>query len=241
MKAVLLLSSSRYRGGEYLGHAIPEIRNFLAGRARRVLLIPYASVLEPYETLEAKTAHAFEQLGLFVESIHRYGDPAKAIERADVIAVSGGNTFVLLQRLHAARLIEPLRERVEGGIPYVGWSAGANIASPAVHTTNDMPIIELASLRSLNVAPFYINPHYVGGTAEGTHGETRAERLAEFLAIHTEAQLFALPEGSGLLGVGHSWTAVGTESVLHLSHGSAPVEVRPGVPLRLAISLPHQL
>lgn len=101
--------------------------------------------------------------------------------------------------MYDADLVAAIRQRVLEGVPYIGWSAGSNVACPTMRTTNDMPIIAPPTFDALNLVPFQINPHFISGKPPGHNGETREERLAEFLAINPQENLLALPEGSALL------------------------------------------
>jgi dipeptidase E len=123
--------------------------------------------------------------------------------------VGGGNTFRLLQCLHETGLLDAIRERVLAGMPYLGWSAGSNVACPTIRTTNDMPVVEPPSLDALNLLPFQLNPHYSDYHPPGHRGETRAERLAEFVALNAGVPVLGLREGSILRREGERLTLLG--------------------------------
>src|SRR5690606_11970763 len=125
-------------------------------------------------------------------------DPVRAVEQAEAVLVSGGNTFCLLNDLYANDLVRPLRERVQAGAPYIGWSAGSNVAGRSIRTTNDMPIVHPPGFRALELVPFQINPHYTDAMPEGLRGETREQRIEEFLAAHPQELVLGLPEGTAL-------------------------------------------
>ncbi|SAL40068.1 dipeptidase PepE [Caballeronia humi] len=212
---ILLMSSSRKDQLGYLEHAEAQIHTLLEHEPRRVLFVPYAAVTFSFDTYEGLVKPVFERLGYALESIHRSADPRAAIESAEAIAVGGGNTFALLKRMYDAGLVDAIRARVKAGTPYVGWSAGSNVACPTIRTTNDMPIVQPPTLRALGLVPFQVNPHFISGKPVGHNGESREERLAEFLDINSPEQVFALPEGSALYTDGTEGTVLGDRHALH--------------------------
>ncbi len=222
---LLLLSNSRNPGGEFLAHAAGWLRDTL-GDARQALFVPYAAVRLSPDDYAARVRAAFEPLGVAVVSAHEVDDPAGAANDAEAIVIGGGNTFVLLRALYGQGLIEPIRRRVTDGAPYVGWSAGANVACPTIRTTNDMPIVEPPSLAALGLVPFQINPHYANVETPGFGGETRDDRLLEFAKANAGLPCVGLPEGTALRVTGE--TAVerlGPHAVRLFEHGAEPREV----------------
>ncbi|MGB3542440.1 dipeptidase PepE [Rubrivirga sp.] len=192
---ILLLSNSSSDAG-YLTHARDWIRDAL-GDARRVAFVPYAAVTFSYDDYTAKVAAALDGLGLEITGVHT-GEPATAVLEADAVFVGGGNTFHLLRESIRTGVLEAVRTRVEGGAPYVGWSAGSNLACPTIRTTNDMPIVEPPTLDALGLVPVQINPHYTDAHPDGHRGETRAERLSEFVAANPASPVVGLPEGTAV-------------------------------------------
>ncbi len=210
MKRLLLLSSSRKGNLGYLEHAGEQFRAFFQDAGvRRVLFAPYAAATFSFEEYEAKVRPAYAALGIELESMHRFANPRLALETAEALAVGGGNTFALLKRLYDAGLVEAIRERAENGMPYMGWSAGTNVACPTIRTTNDMPVVEPPSLKACALIPFQINPHFISGKPSGHNGESREERLDEFLCLNPEQKVLALREGSALLVEGENATLLG--------------------------------
>ena len=197
-RRLLLLSNSSDPAGNYLQHPAAAIRELLGDGARSVLFIPYAAVTLSWDDYAARTAGALASLGYGLASAHAAGSPAAAVRAADAIAVGGGNTFHLLRALYAAELLAPIRERVAAGVPYLGWSAGSVVAGPTMRTTNDMPIVEPPSLDALGLVPFQLNAHYTDAHPAGFRGETRAQRLAEFVAANPGVPVVGLPEGTML-------------------------------------------
>lgn len=193
---LLLLSNSTNPGEAYLEYPKYEIRKFLGERSVNALFIPYAAVRFSYDDYEAKVEGRFAEIGHHVVSIHRFSDPVKAVEEAEAIVIGGGNTWRLVQQMHLNGLMEPIREKVRSGTPYIGWSAGSNVACPTLRTTNDMPIVDPVSFETLNLVPFQINPHFIDVHPEGFGGETREDRIIEFLELNPEMYVVGLKEST---------------------------------------------
>lgn len=209
---LLLLSSSRAGDSGYLEHA----RTILAEHfgSREVLFIPFAGVTIDWDAYLERVREALDPVGIRVTGIHKAIDAKKAVEEAEAIAVGGGNTFHLLKTLYDWDLLDRIRDKVQSGTPYAGWSAGSNISAPTICTTNDMPIVQPPSFAALNLLPFQINPHYTDVMPANFHGETRAQRLEEYLTANPNQQVIALPEGSGLLRRGDKLERVGDVELL---------------------------
>jgi dipeptidase E len=206
MPMTLLLLSTVTAAGAY-GFAPPvatAVAQVLGSRVRRVLFIPYASVLASADDVTATVRQAFANILYEVSGLHEAADPVRAITEAEAIAVGGGNTFKLLASLYEMGLFHPLCDRVRAGVPYIGWSAGANIAAPTIMTTNDMPIVATPTLEALNVIPFQINPHFDAAPAAPGQGESRVQRLAEYCEMHALTPVVGLRDGSILMVHGRS-------------------------------------
>ncbi len=197
---VLMLSSSRAGNEEYLEHAKRPILSHL-GERREILFVPYAGVSIGWDEYTAKVQAALPECKVI--GLHTFDEPLRAVLEAkannQAIAVGGGNTFHLLATLYHLGLIEPLRQVIAEGVPYIGWSAGSNICGATIRTTNDMPIIEPHSFNALNVIPCQINPHYTDFHPPGHNGETRDDRLQEFTRLHPTIPVIAIREGTALL------------------------------------------
>lgn len=196
-KNLLLLSSSRVKSTAYLSHALPMIKDHLAG-ITEILFIPYAGVTINYHQYTQMVEEALSPLKLKVVNIDQTENPEQAVLTAQAIAIGGGNTFHLLHQLYENNLIKVIQQRVSQGMPYIGWSAGSNVAGHSIRTTNDMPIIEPKSFKALNLVNFQLNPHYTDHNPPGHNGETRAQRLAEFMVINPEMPIVAIVEGTAL-------------------------------------------
>lgn len=211
---LLLLSASRVGNTEFLAHTLPHIENRLAdiavaNRPLRIAFIPFAAVSFSYDEYEQKVVRGLSSLNVEVSSIHHHADPSQALEDADAILVGGGNTFALLDRLYQYKLLEVIRKLVHGGKPYIGWSAGSNIAGLSIKTTNDMPIVEPESFAALQLVPCQLNPHYLDKHPPGFNGETRDMRLAEFMVVEPHTEIIGLPEGTALKVDGNQTQFIG--------------------------------
>ena len=195
MPKILAFSSSRAGNGGYLETAIPLIKQFLGDNSLQIAFIPFASVDSPEDYFNAVKS-ALNILPHAINLITHQN--AKTIIDSDVIMVGGGNSFKLLHDLYNTEVLELIRNMILAGTPYIGWSAGSNILSPAISTTNDMPVIQPRSFKSLGIFPFQINPHYYNQVAQGFNGETRDQRLSEFIKLNPEARVVGLPEGTAL-------------------------------------------
>ena len=229
---LLLLSNSRNYGGEYLAHAEDAIRSFLGRGVGKVLFVPYAAVRVSYDDYAAVVGKKFGELGYGLESVHTKPDPAAAVAGAEAVVVGGGNTFHLLHKLHETGLIPAIRSRVRAGAPYVGWSAGANLAGLSIRTTNDMPIVQPPTFEALGLVPFQINPHYTDAVIPNHAGETRAERLLEFIAANPGVPVVGLREGSSLSVEGGKLELLGEKPAIVFVSGAEPAEHAPGSSLR---------
>ncbi len=222
---LLLLSTSTIFGGEYLDYADEEVRHFL-GDAKQILFIPFA--LRDHDAYAGRARKRFAQMGRTLDSIHRATDKRAAVEKAEAIFVGGGNTFRLLTALYDYDLLGKIRERVADGIPYMGSSAGSNVAGPTIKTTNDMPIVQPPSFDSLGLVPFQINPHYQDADSGSQHmGETREERLLQYLE-ENETPVIGLREGAMLSVENGSCELKGATGAKLFRRKLPPLEVSAG-------------
>ena len=183
---------------DYLAHATEAFRSFLGAEVHNLVFVPFAGVTFNWDSYTSNVATFFDSLGYTVSSVHLTGNPIAAVQAADAVLVGGGNTFHLLRELYNTRLLAAIRNEVLKGKPYIGWSAGSNVACPTICTTNDMPIVQPPSFEALNLVPFQINPHYTDAHPQGHQGETRAMRLEEYTTANPAAKVAALPEGTWL-------------------------------------------
>lgn len=191
---LLLLSNSRNPGSGWLDHAEGEIRGFFGLPARRLIFFPFAAVSMRFDAYTAMARKRFAKMGYEVAGAHRLRAPEAS--RAAGFIAGGGNTFRLLHEMQRRGWLPAVRRSVRGGVPYLGWSAGSNLACPTIRTTNDMPVIEPRSLNALGLVPFQLNPHYTERVLKGHGGESRDQRLAEFIALNPGVKVVGLREGS---------------------------------------------
>jgi dipeptidase E len=234
-KRLLLLSNSKNFGQGYLEHAEGDIKDFLGAAVRKVLFIPFAAVRYTFDDFAASVGERFHQFGYDLDSVHASQNARQAVQTAEAIAVGGGNTFHLLSHLYEHDLLAAIRERVNDGVPYVGWSAGSNLACPTIKTTNDMLIIEPPSFDALGLVPFQINPHYLDAHPEGHQGETREERLLEFIAVNRRVYVVGLREGSLLRVEGATIRLLGDKPARIFRHGQEAQEYDPEASLQFLL------
>jgi dipeptidase E len=233
---LLLLSNSTNAGESYLGWTKSFIVDFLQRNSvKEVLFVPYAgvnlsneSLSKSFDVYEEKVGGVFKELGFDLKSIHHYSDPNEAVRNAKCIAVGGGNTFHLVAEMHRTGIMQSIREKVLNGAPFMGWSAGANVACPTLRTTNDMPIIQPASFDCLNLIPFQINPHYLDANPVGHGGETRQQRIEEFLAINRDIIVVGLREASLIEIDGKEAHLKGFRDLRLFAYGKEPRELEQG-------------
>ena len=232
MKNALLISASSYQDTGYLRHCKNWVKDFLGESGKEeILFIPYAGVRRSNDEYEQKVIDRLKNKN--IKSIHHYEDKISAIKNANSIAVGGGNTFMLLYTLYKLNLIEPIKEAVANGTKYFGWSAGANIAGKTMMTTNDMPIIMPKSFNSLNIFPYQINPHFISGKLAGHNGESREERLEEFLIANPKDTIYALPEGTALLIEGSEAQVIGHSEILKFEYQKEIEKIEVGTKFKI--------
>ncbi len=210
---LLLLSNSRNPAGEYLVDAQAALARF-AGQRRKALFFPFAGVTVDWDAYLAMVQQAVQPIGFELTGAHVCPDLRDAISRAELLLVGGGNTFRLLQEMRVRACLGPIRAAISAGAHYIGWSAGAVLASPTICTTNDMPIVDPRGFDALAVVPFQINAHYNNALPAGHQGETRNQRIAEYLVLNPQSRVVGLPEGNWLEVRGDRFT-------LHGPHANA--------------------
>lgn len=233
---ILLISNSIVYGRNYLDHVEDEIRNFL-GTNQSVLFFPFA--LFDRDGYAAKAKTRFTAMGYALESAQAVRTSHKAIEKSAAIFIGGGNTFRLLKALQDLELLEPIRRKVKSGAPYIGSSAGSNVAGPTIKTTKDMPIVQPRSFDSLALVPFQISPHYQDPNPNSTHmGETQEERILQFLE-ENETPVVGIREGAWLRIENGAVTLKGETGARIFRRGETPVEAKPGDEISRFVGAPN--
>ncbi len=227
---LLLLSNSTMPGEPFFAWPRPYVTAFLQGR-RRVAFAPFATAEDQQDAYTERVREVFATLEIELVGLHRQPDPVAALDSVDAVMVGGGNTFLLLRALYRTQLARAIADKVRGGMPYIGWSAGSNVACPTIMTTNDMPIVEPPSLKALHLIPFQLNPHYTEATIPGHGGEGRDQRIAEFLTANPAMPVVGLREGTLLHFTSDKAMLMGGTMKL-FRHGREPREVAPGKEFR---------
>lgn len=228
---LLLLSNSTLPGEPFFTWPRPFVTAFLQGRTQ-VAFVPFAAMESQQDEYTERVREVFAPIGVELIGLHREQDPIAALDRVNAVMVGGGNTFLLLRALYRTQLMRAIAEKVRHGMPYLGWSAGSNVACPTVMTTNDMPIVEPPSLKAMHLVPFQINPHYTEATIAGHGGEGRDQRISEFLATNPNMPVVGLREGSLLHVKGGQVTLHGSDMRL-FRHGRAAMDVPNGSTFRM--------
>lgn len=225
MKKMIIASTSTLYRSNYLEYLLPTLSTFFANVAT-VLFIPYA---RPggisYDSYTKLVQQAFSSIDIKVKGIHEYENPREALKNSKGIFTGGGNTFELVNQLYKNDILNPLKEVIEQGVPYLGTSAGSNICGVNMKNTNDMPIVYPPSFKTLGCIPFNINAHYLDPIEGNTHmGETRETRIKEF-HVCNETAVLGLREGSWLEVIDETITLKGNYTARLFEKNKKPVEL----------------
>ena len=193
-----------------------------------MVFIPYSDVTFSYDEYERKVQERFNEIGIKVSSVHKALNKRNFVRHAQAIMIGGGNTFALLKKMQEEDLLDVIFRRVKAGVPYIGWSAGSNVTCPTICTTNDMPIVQPESFRAIGLVPFQINPHYLDANPEGHAGETREQRINEYLEANRSRYVVGLREGCMLRINDEGIQLIGSRPMRIFKKGIATYEVQPG-------------
>ncbi len=231
-KKIILASTSTLYNGDYLDYLLPELQTHFRG-CKTLLFIPYAQPSGiSYDDYTQKVAMAFAKINIKVSGIHEFENPIEAVQNAEAIFTGGGNTFLLVATLYSNNLIEILKQTIETGTPYLGTSAGSNIAGMTINTTNDMPIVLPQSFNTLGLIPFNLNPHFLDVNEQSTHmGETRETRINEFHTV-SNIPVLGLREGSWLEVTDDTIVLKGSLTARLFRQNETPLEIASGNTLK---------
>ncbi|MEW7291009.1 dipeptidase PepE [Aquimarina sp. 2304DJ70-9] len=227
MANCIIASTSTIYGSqplEYLNEALTELYSGID----EILFIPYA---RPggitHDEYTSSVAKAFNKINKRIVGIHTFSNPTEALKNAQGIFTGGGNTFLLVDQLYRNKVIEPLKQAIHSGTPYLGTSAGSNICGLTMQTTNDMPIVYPPSFKTLGIVSFNINPHYLDPNPSSTHkGETRETRIKEFHRLNPQP-VIGLREGSWLHVNDQEIVLKGKLTARIFEQNKAPYEIEP--------------
>ncbi len=228
---IILASTSTLYGEEYLAYLAPELTQLFNG-ITDIIFIPFARPSGiSHESYTKKASEFFSKIGITVKGLHEFDDKIEAINTAQGFFTGGGNTFLLVKTLHELNLMQILKTNIESGKPYLGCSAGSNIAGVNMKTSNDMPIVYPSSFDCMGLVPFNINAHYLDPQPELKHnGETRETRIKEFLS-QNDIKVVGIREGNWIRCIGHKITVEGTKSTRIFESHTPPYEILPGTQL----------
>ncbi len=226
--SLLLLSNSTNPGHPFLAWPEETLSTFLHGLKGYIAFVPYAAVTLSWDSYTEKVRERMQTLGYSVKSVHTADDPAQMILNASAIMIGGGNTFQLIHLLHEHSLLDAIRKCVNSGTPYIGWSAGSNVACPTIQTTNDMPVLPIRDFSALGLIPFQINPHFTDKTIPNHGSETRSQRIKEYLAVNKELPVLGLREGTGLVIKNGEVMLVGDKPAEYFKSESDAKALKPG-------------
>ena len=226
---LLLFSNSTNAGEDYLGYTLPYISEFIEIKPKNGIFIPFAGISVGFDKYADMVAGQLQKSGIQVKALHRSDDMVADIKQAEIIITGGGNTFYLLKTLQDYDLLPLIRDRVKSGTPYIGWSAGSNMACPTISTTNDMPIVQPHNFLALNLIPFQINPHFTDYIQQGHAGETREMRINEYLLANQNKYVAGLKEGTLFQYTDDEGLQLkGPHTCKVFKYGKDPVEVSEG-------------
>lgn len=225
MTQAIIASTSTLHNGNYLEYLLPELEK-LFHYTETILFIPFARPSGiSHEEYTQKVSLAFSKINKKVIGLHEFENPSEAIDNSKGIFTGGGNTFLLVKQLHELKLMNVLSKAIQSGIPYLGTSAGSNIAGISMQTTNDMPIVFPESYETLGIIPFNLNPHFLDADLQSKHmGETRETRIKEF-HVFNSIPVLGLREGSWLQVNGKEIILKGLFTARYFEQNKNPIEI----------------
>ena len=219
-----------HSGGPLGADGRAQVRRFLeagGGALPRVAFVTAATLgdeLLYFERVRAMLAPAPpEGAGLDLLHLRWRHAPLETLAAAGAVFMGGGNTYALLKRLRESGLLDAIGARVRAGMPYMGASAGSNVAGPTILTTNDWNVVAQDRFDALGLVGFNINPHYKEADPMMAPGsETRDDRIREYHAVNANPVL-GLEEGALVHVEDGAATALGTARIKLFRRGADPV------------------
>jgi len=229
----LLLSATTVPGGKSMGHALDDLAGLFQGR-RELLLINFASLPGDRDAYERRMQREFSAIdpNFKVRSLHRIPsrESAGAIRNAEGFFVSGGNTFLLLRELYDRYVLETLRERILMGVPYAGSSAGSNIAGAVIGTTNDFPITDIPTRRSLGIIPAVFNPHHPDPDLDKRAFDSRQWKMGQYSRYNENEVVLGVTDPGLVVIKGRRMSLGGEGGKAYLTFRGRTESVGPGEP-----------
>ncbi|MEX0332361.1 MAG: dipeptidase PepE [Puniceicoccaceae bacterium] len=225
----LLISATTLKGKGSLEHAHEAMRE-LYGSIRRILLINFASLPGERDAYAERMQRDFRAIhpDMVVDSLHQVdiSRAEAAVRKAEAFYVSGGNTFLLLRELYDRKVVDLMRKRVLGGVPYAGSSAGSNIGGLCIGTTNDFPITDVPTRRSLGLFNGIYNPHHPEEAA--IDFASRQWKIRQYARFNPDETVVGVPD-SGMLRIqGNRVTLLGEGAVAFVQQGGDGRRVNSG-------------
>ncbi|HEY8108994.1 MAG TPA: Type 1 glutamine amidotransferase-like domain-containing protein [Patescibacteria group bacterium] len=159
MKSILLVS------GE-LG-AVPD---FIGKAKAKVAFVPTAADLDEDKWYVERDRAFLAENGFDITEVQisrkLSAQAITVLRAADVLYVTGGNTFYLLKMFLDNGLSQVLPELVENGLKYIGASAGAVVLGPSlapIQKLDNPSAVTLPSFDGLSLIDFVPLPHYTKG------------------------------------------------------------------------------
>ena len=134
---------------------------------KEITFIPTASNVEDYKEYVNEAKQVFIELGYSLNIIDiselEKEEIEKVLENTNVLYISGGNTFYLLQELKRKEILNIIKDKISNGMIYIGESAGAMITSKNIEYVQIMDdetlVSDLDDYKALGITNFYILPH----------------------------------------------------------------------------------
>nr|WP_302470577.1 Type 1 glutamine amidotransferase-like domain-containing protein [Vagococcus proximus] len=183
-----------------------EFGESLVGKT--MTFIPTAGKVEEIKSYIEEAFNVFKSKGMEVTvldiSLSSFEECQTTIEQNDLIYVSGGNTFYLLEELRDKGVDKVLTDEITKGKTYIGESAGAIILSPTIDYIEKMDdktkAPHLKSSQGLNVVNFSPLPHvghkylgeYASDISDNYHGKEELVPFSDDQLIIVNSESYAI-------------------------------------------------